>query len=156
LLALSGCVTTEFVTTDPSFRARVHLRPVVYIDRLPPFAYRSVGIIEATIPEGHGLAEVLDAVVTKGEQVGCEAIVDRAIHRVSAAPVADSRHWMVVQYHPPVTTSSAPIYRPAQPTYNSAPAGRREFVCAVREGAAPVPPVVPVAPVKPAPENTAL
>jgi hypothetical protein len=148
-LALCGCVTAEFVSTDPSFRPRGHAMPIVYIDKLPPFPYRSVGIIEATIPDSHPLSEVMQVVATKGQEIGCDAVVDRAIHQVSAAvPVAPQQRWLV-QYHPPVT-SSAHIYKPPQTNYQAPPAGRREFICAVRD-ATPPPPAAPLVPPAPPP-----
>jgi hypothetical protein len=138
-LSLAGCVTADFVSTDPYFRPRSHMLPLVFIDRLPPFPYRSVGIIEATIPENHPLSEVMRVVAAKGQEVGCEAIVDRSIHHVSAAPAFGGQRWLV-QYHPPVTSTSNQIYRPAATTPVAAPpAGRREFICAVREEAPPPP-----------------
>ena len=149
-LALSGCVTTEFVSTDPSFRPQSHALPTVYIDKLPPFPYRSVGIIEATIPDGHPLSEVMNAVATKGQEVGCDAVVDRAIHQVSAAPtVVVPQRWLV-QYRAPMT-SSTPIYHPPQNNnYQAPPAGKREFICAVRDATPPAP-TAPAAPPAPPP-----
>ena len=149
-LALCGCVTAEFVSTDPSFRPRSHAMPIVYIDKLPPFPYRSVGIIEATIPDSHPLSEVMQVVATKGQEVGCDAVVDRAIHQVSsAAPVVVRQRWLV-QYRAPMT-SSTPVYHPPQNNYQAPPAGKREFICAVRAATPPVAPAPPMPPAQPAP-----
>jgi hypothetical protein len=150
---LFGCVKIEYLSTDVSFRPRGHARPLVFIDRLPPYPYRSVGIFEATVPVGSSLAEVLSAVVDKGAEIGCEAIVDRAIHRVSAAPVVRPRR-LLVQF-PQITPS--PVYVPAQPVYATPPPGTREFICAVREEV-PAPPaatILPPAPAPTTPEKTA-
>lgn len=124
---LAGCWSTSFIQTDPSYRATSGAWPEVYLDRLPDRPYRSVGIIEVKGPAGDfDLEDVLRHAQEKGRELGCDLIVERAIHRVSSREQQSPR---IAQlgggFRPPA--SSAP---PPSPVVVPATGpGRREFIC---------------------------
>jgi hypothetical protein len=141
-LAGAGCVTTNFVPTDGSFRSSGRsTRPQVFVDRLPPRPYRSVGIIEVTGPAGlMDLQTVMAEAAIAGDSAGCDVVVDRAIHRVgaSASPAPVGR--MLVQYIAPYSHPSYVAPQPAAPAYTPPPS-RHEFICGVFVAASPAAPV---------------
>ena len=155
VLAASGCyvsfVGSTFVPTDGRAVGRPATRPTVFIDRLPPVPFYSVGIIEIQAPAGVPLDEVLTEAIKRGGQVGCDFVVDRAIYRVSLgipevrAVIAQVGTFQPVVPPPPVVT-------PAPTVANTPPPSMREFVCGVTErpGVAHSPPV-PLPPKAPAP-----
>ena len=129
-LLLVGCITAKFVQTDPRFRsAPRRTLPPAYLDRLPEQPYRSVGIIEVQGPAGDfDLGKVVKAAREKAAKLGCDLVVDRAIHKVTSA--IERAGPLVAQYPyvytPPPTATPQPIY-----VANAAPPGRREFICGV-------------------------
>jgi hypothetical protein len=132
----SGCVYATFVPTDATFAPHTAPAPAVYIDRLPPFGYRPVGIIEVTARASTSLGDVMATAARKGAEVGCDVVVDRSIHRVADARPVPTTYWLA-QHHvyvpPPVHTT----------TYYSPPPSKREFVCGVAIQQAAVPPAAP-------------
>src|SRR5580698_283949 len=78
-----GCVTSTFVATDGRAAGRPITHPSVFIDRLPPVPFFSVGIIEVKTPAGWTLDTVVAEAARKGSEVGCDFVVDRSIYRVS-------------------------------------------------------------------------
>lgn len=158
-----GCVTSTFVLTDPRYAERAPTRPEVFIDRLPPFPYMSIGVIEVSAPAATVLSQVLAEAASKGGQVGCEVVVERSIHRITSI-IPNAGPPIAQAYH---TYSSPPVYTPT-PTYVAPPPpSKREFICGLRlvamraapaaprpapaPPAAPAPPVAPAAPPAPAP-----
>jgi hypothetical protein len=75
--------------------------------------------------------------------VGCHAVVDRSIHKVSAAP-APAAVWLV-HYRAPYPSYTPP---PQYPIYAAPPPGKRELICAVQALPPPPPPAArpPAAP----------
>ena len=106
--------------------------PVVYVDRLPPFAYRSVGIIEVIATASAGLEQVMEAAARKGAEVGCDVVVDRTIHRVADSAPVRGPYWPA-QYYAPPPPPPPPVITPAPaPTYAYVPPPmRREFICGI-------------------------
>src|SRR5262249_51067461 len=47
-LVAAGCMTSTFVLTDARYAGRAPTSPEVYVDRLPPFRYISIGVIEVS------------------------------------------------------------------------------------------------------------
>ena len=159
-VVLSGCVNATFTKTVPTFAAHpVALRPEVFVDRLPPRPYDSVGIIEVVAPQSASLSEILRAAATKGQKVGCDVVVDRAIHRIAGA---DLPRWTIeISDAPPLESRAnvspylgvinGPLVTPtSQPTtvyQQSSPPDKREFICGIyrSEGDAP-PAAAPGAP----------
>ncbi|MDY7230351.1 hypothetical protein [Hyalangium rubrum] len=134
VLALAtGCISAEFVRTDPRVTlAPKASRPQVYIDRLPERSYRSVGIIELTIPTGSSLQDVMNAAGDEGQRSGCDVVVDRSIHPVrrESGQRETSTFWRHAQHSPiPPPPAAPPV------VYNSPPPGKREFVCGIWEEA---------------------
>ena len=74
------------------------------------------------------LEDFVYAAAEKGGEVGCDAVVDRAIHRVSEANPGGRRIWLA-QLHPPYGQSGS--YAAPPPVY-AAPHGGYQFICAVR------------------------
>lgn len=133
LLIVPSCWQATFIQTDPTFRPGASgAPPAVYLDRLPGVPYRPVGIIEVQGPAGNfSLDNVLAEVQSKGAEIGCELILDRAIHRVSLRSLP--RHPIVL-----AQAAARPYghsYSTVAPTTHvytqEAPPGRREFICAV-------------------------
>lgn len=141
LLASSGCVTSTFVATDGRASGRPETQPALYMDRLPPVPFYSVGIIEVRYPSGDTLDKVVAEALREGGEVGCDFVVDRAIYRLSLGiPGARAVIAQVGGYPPviaPATVAPAPtvVYEP--------PPSTREFICGVAEnqGAAQSAPV---------------
>jgi hypothetical protein len=159
-LAGSGCIHTDFVQSSPSFVVHeVAQRPVVYFDHLPEQPYTSVGVIDVIAPSSSRLEDVFAAAANKGQEVGCDLVVDRSIHRVADAALP---HWQVTALelldHPsrraddahdfgyapgPAPVFVAPPPAPAPVTYAPAyspPPDRREFICGVWAQAPTAPP----------------
>ncbi|MBI4511712.1 MAG: hypothetical protein HY698_18910 [Deltaproteobacteria bacterium] len=124
-----GCITASFVQTDGSFVPHeLASGPSVYLDRLPERPYRSVGIIEVKGPAGSfDLGNLLPVVQEKGKEVGCDLIIDRAIYRVSGElpTMGVLVAGVGAGYYGQTTTNTPIVYT------ESAPPGRREFICAV-------------------------
>jgi hypothetical protein len=163
LLVLPGCVHVSFVPTVPDYTPhQADVVPPVFVDRLPPRPYESVGIIE--ISGGNGeLGHVMEVAADKGKELGCDVVVDRAIHRVSSAHLprwsATASPRLALLVPAPVATSnvvminSAPPPPPVMYPVPSTPSFSHEFICGVYLAAAPPPPVQgpPVAPGPPPP-----
>lgn len=132
----SGCVGSTFVLTDSRYAGRPRTNPAVYIDRLPPFPYYSIGVIEVTGPAGLNLAQVLAEAASKGADVGCDVVVDRSIHRI-ASLIPGAGPLLAQAYMAPT-----PVYTPVMPP---PPPSKREFICGI--GVAPMP--MPPAPQRP-------
>jgi hypothetical protein len=128
VVLLAGCVHATFVKTDASFVPHDRTAPAVFLDRLPPFPYRPVGIIEVTSPANSRLDDVLYAAAEKGAEMGCDVVVDRSIHRVADADALTGL-FQRAQY------GAAPMYFYAAP-----PPNRREFVCGISVASAPARP----------------
>src|SRR4029079_12076875 len=147
----SGCVTSTFVLTDARYSGRPRTQPPVFIDRLPPFPYISIGVIEVSAPAVSDLTTVLTEAASKGGEVGCDVVVDRSIHRIaSMIPNAGPLIAQVgVGYTaaPPYTAELAAGYTAAPPSppapgvyAASPPPSKREFICGVRVAPPPAPP----------------
>jgi len=109
----SGCIRSTFVLTDPRYAGRPHSQPGVYIDRLPPFPYMSIGIVEVNEATAVDLGGVLAEAASRGGAAGCDVVVDRAIHLIT-----------------PTCASASPPYR-------------RQFICGLRLVDTPPPPDAP-------------
>jgi hypothetical protein len=96
----------------------------VFLDRLPQQPYRPVGIVEVT--GSNDLGEIVRTASEQGRLVGCDVLVDRAIHRVSAAPAASADLTLVTYQAQPVIVGPSPpphqficgifVRAPKQPT----------------------------------------
>ena len=117
-LLLVGCITAKFVQTDARFRsAPRRTLPPAYLDRLPEQPYRSVGVIEVRGPADYfDLGKVVKAAREKAAKLGCDLIVDRAIHKTASA----------IERGGPLLAQYPYAYVPPP-----APPGRREFICGV-------------------------
>jgi hypothetical protein len=136
-VACAGCISATFVATDPYAYGRRPTQPAIFIDRLPPVPFYSIGIIEVRAPAGTTLGPVLDEARRKGGEIGCDFVVDRSIYRVSygipgaRALLADG------------TAGGRVILASTTPITSSPPApDRREFICGVVSGAPASPPAV--------------
>ena len=85
LLTLGACAHADFVSTDTRYQGRPRTQPWVFVDRLPPYPYISIGIIEVIAPAGTSLSEIFELARQKGSDVGCDVVVDRGIHRITSA-----------------------------------------------------------------------
>jgi hypothetical protein len=135
LALLPGCIHATFVPTDATFAPHKAPAPAVYIDRLPPFDYRPVGIIEVMARASTSLGDVLATAARKGGEVGCDVVVDRSIHRVVDARPAPTTYWRVQHHAHPPPAYAHPVYSP--------PPSKREFVCGIAIQQAAVPPAAP-------------
>jgi hypothetical protein len=151
-LLASGCVNASFTKTSDDYVVHeVDTLPEVFIDKLPEQAYDPVGIIEIHAPQAASLGEVMRAAAEKGQEVGCDVVVDRSIHRVDGARL---RRWTVIVA---VDVPASPTGEPRRPVspylgmiggdplrhtfgstviYNnysspSVPMDKREFVCGI-------------------------
>ena len=129
-----GCVTSTFVATDGRAAGRPITQPSVFIDRLPPVSFYSVGIIEVKTPAGWTLDTVVAEAARKGSEVGCDFVVDRSIYHVSygipgvRAVVAQIGASPVIAPAPVVAPQPAPVYSP--------PPNMREFICGLADPSA--------------------
>src|SRR5450631_1019731 len=82
-LLATGCVTSTFVAPDGRAVDRPITHPSIFIDRLPPIPFHSIGIIEVKAPAGSTLDTVVEEATRKGSEIGCDFVVDRSIYRVS-------------------------------------------------------------------------
>ena len=85
LLTLGACAHADFVSTDTRYQGRPRTQPWVFVDRLPPYPYISIGIIEVIAPAGTSLSDIFELARQKGSEVGCDVVVDRGIHRITSA-----------------------------------------------------------------------
>ena len=124
VLLFSGCLSSTFVQTDVRAIGRRPTQPAVYIDRLPPMPFYSIGVIEVRAPAGTELGIVLNEAIRRGAEVGCDMVVDRSIYRVSyGIPGARAIVAQVGVY---------PSVAPPPVVYANPPApDRREFICGV-------------------------
>jgi hypothetical protein len=150
-LACAGCIRVSFVKSSGSFvEHETKKRPGVYVDKLPRKPYESVGIIEVMAPQTTDLGQIMDAAADKGQEVGCDVVVDRSIHKVDGSL---HRHWTVALSGPAASPAEAPrpwrrdaqylgagftpapLYQPAHTvTYTpgyAPPPDKREFICGV-------------------------
>jgi hypothetical protein len=160
----AGCIRTEFVQSSPSFVPHeTAQRPEVFFDHLPERPYTTVGVIEVVSPASMGLARIFDAAAEKGQEIGCDLVVDGSIHRIgdaklprwrtsavaveaalppaSAPPPADPRYLGFIAYIPPPPPPPVVVY-----THPAPPPDRREFICGVWGGRASGPPEPPPPP----------
>jgi hypothetical protein len=121
----TGCIYATFVPTDVTFAPHAAPEPAVYVDRLPPFGYRPVGIIEVTASASTSLGDVMATAARKGAEVGCDVVVERSIHRVVDARPVPTVYWLA-QHHVYVPP---PVHH--APVYYAPPPSKREFVCGV-------------------------
>jgi hypothetical protein len=95
--SLSACDTephTIFMQTVDQFTVHaVAESPPVFVDRLPPAPYDSVGIIEVAAPADALLPTVVRAARSMGQRVGCDVVVERSIHHIGGE---GSRRWTAV------------------------------------------------------------
>ena len=112
LVLSSACMRTSFVRTEPAFsRPARGAPPPVFLDRLPPRPYHSVGIIQVTSPAGSDLSRVIDAAADEGKTNGCDLVVDRAIHKVGSL--------------------DAPLVHADYQAQAAPPPSQREFICGI-------------------------
>jgi hypothetical protein len=149
----SACIKTSFAPTDSSFEETPRSdRPIVYMDRMPEGAYRSVGVIEVDAPGSADLSEIMASAAEKGQEIGCDFVIERSLHRVGA--LAPPKRWtVVIESEPPLRRAVAPRERRdarpsgdlalqgGAPTYYpypviTDPPKRREFICGVYTAAA--------------------
>jgi hypothetical protein len=149
LLMCAGCTRVNFIKSSASFVEHERkVRPGVYVDKLPRKPYKSVGIIEVIAPAAAGLDDILALAADKGQEVGCDVVVDRAIHKVEGAL---PRRWTVAGSSPTASPADAPhpsrrdaqylgaaftptpVYQTQTVTYAGAapPPGRNLFICGV-------------------------
>jgi hypothetical protein len=142
----TGCITSSFLATDGRAVARPNTQPGLYIDRLPPQEYTSIGIIEVRAPAGTELGAVVQEALRKGGEVGCDFIVERSLYRISfGLPQPGAIIAQVgVGYAPVVQPVAAPVFVP------SPPPAMREFICGVATAPIPRDPA-PAAPAPPPP-----
>lgn len=98
-----GCPTreAEFVRTDDYFSpSEAAARPSVFLDRRPSEPYKSVGVIYVRVPNSTSLTDIAGLAAEKGREVGCDLLIDRAIHSVSSAIPADLPRWSVIIEEP--------------------------------------------------------
>ena len=146
-----GCVPqipTNFLPTEASFAMSPSGRPPeVYMDRRPSASYRAVGIIE--VIGGDNVTAVVYAAMKKGQEVGCDLVLDRALHVVSHGP-SMSRWTAIVEEEErgprgtidhPARVAAGALLGDSFPTYTPpvimpfpvAPQPHREFICGVYE-----------------------
>jgi hypothetical protein len=126
-LAAPACVTSSFVLTDARFANRAATSPTVFIDKLPPFPYFSIGVIEVQGPPAAELSEVIEEARLKGSEVGCDVVVDRSIHVITS---------MIPGAGPPIATNG---YTPMPIIVPAVPPRHREFICGLRTNVAQAP-----------------
>ncbi len=80
-VACSAGIKSSFKPTDTSFVAAPGTSPPVYLypADVPKLAWRSVGIIEVTIPGSSSLTDTIKAAAAKGKQVGCAALIEHSV-----------------------------------------------------------------------------
>jgi hypothetical protein len=128
-----GCASATFVRTDEGFRPLMtRTLPEVYLDRVPERPYRAVGVIEVIV--NGKLPEIVKIARETGQKFGCDAVIDRPLHRASSTRPELPR-LVAAQYPaPPVYVAPPKPYQPPPPVYlPQQPAGRREFICGVYE-----------------------
>lgn len=131
-----GCLHAQFSRTDPSFgEVAGKPPPRVYVDQLPARPYRSVGIIEVLVPQGYALSDVMDLASAEGARVGCDVVVDRLIHRITARE--PETRFMLAQY--PQLYPAPRLGQPMTPYY-SPPPNQRDFICGLWVEETPPPP----------------
>jgi hypothetical protein len=120
LVLLAGClVTSSFFLTDGRFHQGVHHSdPEVFLDRLPDQPYRAVGIIEVQGPGSMELGSMVNEARAKGGELGCDVVVDRAIHRVAAGEAV----------HSYALAANQTVYAAPAP-----PPNKHEFICGLYE-----------------------
>jgi hypothetical protein len=130
LTIISGCVTTNFVQTDAHFQGTEKSSlPPVFVDEMPAAPYRAVGIIEVVGPaERLDWDTLLAAAQEKGRDVGCDLVVDRAVHRISTPPRRQGQLVAAPRYF---VASLSDVKAPKATAYaaTAAPQGRKEFIC---------------------------
>ncbi len=93
---LLGCqwgVRSAFHRTDPGFQPATGATPPVYLYAadVPTVAWRSVGLIDSTVPAKCGIRGAMNAAAAKGREVGCRALVEHTafarmkLHRLRRA-----------------------------------------------------------------------
>lgn len=133
VMSAMGCVTSTFVATDGRAAGRPITQPSVFLDRLPPVPFYSVGIIEVRTPAGWTLDTVVAEAARKGSEAGCDFVVDRSIYRVTYG--VPGVRAIVAQI------GASPVIAPVQPApVYSPPPNMREFICGVADQPAPPPP----------------
>jgi hypothetical protein len=137
-VAATGCLNVEFTQTARWTKHEQHGRPRVFIDRRPPREYVSVGIIEVKGDVSASLREIMDAAAEKGEEVGCDVVVERSLHTVGA--VGRGRWFAMLEADVPLRRPSAgpaapvrasPWFSQVQPVVFVSQQQRREFICGV-------------------------
>lgn len=122
--------TAQFTRTDRSFlESRRATPPDLYLDAAPAHSYRTVGRVAVTLPSDTPLARVREALQAKGQDVGCDALVEPSLEKGSSMLFGD---W---------TASSdrlvhGPGHGPAQPPTRAAAMQQSadqkfEYLCAV-------------------------
>jgi hypothetical protein len=175
LAAAGGCVRVTFTQTRSAYKPHpAATQPEVFVDRLPGQPYDSVGIIQ--VIGGQSLSHVLEAASSKGQEVGCDVVVDRTIYPV---PVGmNAPRWTTI-----LSVASSDEVEPARrrdveylavgaPSVQSntqqqqnvmngsthasqEPASEHEFICGIyRQVQAPAPPGPVQAPEAPAPASS--
>ncbi|MBI3073885.1 MAG: hypothetical protein HYY84_17395 [Deltaproteobacteria bacterium] len=125
---MSACMRVEFLKTDGGFvPKKTGKDPEYFVDRIPVKPYRSVGIIEVIAGGAHNIVDVVRAAAEKAQEIGCDLIVARAIHRVSGLD-----EMRVLAEFP--GESVVPIQYQAPIVTHSPPSSRFEFICGIYSG----------------------
>ena len=133
VVLMQNCWQVTFVSTDQKFSGKIAKKnpPELFIDRLPKKAFYSVGVLEVTGPAGEfTLDKVTEAAIKKGQKLGCDLVIDRAIYQVSSSHHDNTQSafnqtigFVVYQYQAPPQQTQ--VYQ-APP-----PPGHREFICGI-------------------------
>lgn len=81
-----GCSSTSvrsvFHPTDPRYVPARGARPRVYLEsnlaEVPKAGFRSVGLIEVTVPESSGTQRAIEVAADKGGELGCWILIERS------------------------------------------------------------------------------
>ena len=126
LLPLLPACTRQvrFIRADDAFREvpAVRAPPVIVdeVDQAQQEPYRAVGMVEVVVPADTPITEVITAAAAKGQEVGCELLVDARLPKRTAGPGSASEFTIRL-----VHGGTDQYYLPAPPprTYS--------FVCAI-------------------------
>lgn len=136
--------TIEFTVTDRVHFPKYRSHALVYIDRLPEDDYRSVGILVVKEAADYELSQIVEKLEEEGSLQGCDVVVDRSIHRISAnrpdrGPLLASLELRGLatrlegSRRKTAQLQSVPVYRPTPVNVVNvrSRAPDREFICGV-------------------------
>lgn len=82
MMGCSGSIRATFQSTDPTFRPSPGPPPRIYLEsnlhEVPETGFRSVGLIEVTVPESSGIQRMLDVAAKKGQELGCWILIEHS------------------------------------------------------------------------------